>query len=832
MPPAKQGRELPSKESAMFKSILKFYEHKQYKKGLKQAEQILRKFPEHGETLAMKGLFLSHLDRKEEGYEFVKKGLRNDLTSHTCWHVYGLMHRADKNYEEAIKCYVNALKFDKENMQIIRDLSLLQIQMRNYEGFNETRHQLLSLRPTNRMYWVGLAISYHMLQKYDTALNVLSAFEESLKEQPDVADFENSEMLMYKNMIIEESGDNLKALEHLEDIRTRVVDKRSWRESKARVLLKANKLTEAEVEYRQLLDQNPDCHAYLEGLLRARSLIGGSADLDVTQMEKLFRLLNELGNKYPRSHVIKRAPLKYAKADKFRELADEYLRPMFRKGVPSLFVSIKDLYKDDGKGQIVEDLVLGYRKSLKEAQRFGEDDALTEREPPTAYLWVLYFLAQHYDHKRNTTTALQLINEALVHTPTLVELLMTKARIYKHAGDEETAVTIMNEAREMDLQDRYINSKCTKYMLRNDRLGEAEQTIALFTRSESLDPLADLVDMQCMWFATECAKSYVRQEQYGRALKKLHQIEQHFVDIYDDQFDFHSYCLRKMTLRSYVELLRVEDKLRSHPFYFEAATLAVQVYLELHDKPKEHSGREDASNANVSDSERKKAERKARKLALKTQNDKAADAGSNKDKADVNGEKYLAADDYLEEAMRFLRPLLDLGSERIESQVLGCEVFLRKKKYLLALRALKKGTAIAPNHPDLHRNAVRFYLAVKSEPIDSIHPHVRTVLEEEMGQLFNGVKDAKEFNAKYLKNCKGNVESLLAAAEMDRLCGGDGVEILEEIVTGETRDLTLETAVKVHMSLVTTFSDLKKADDFELKCRERFPLAGYFEPTD
>ena len=62
----------------------KFYEYKQYKKGLKAAEQILRKSPDHGETLAMKGLFLSHLDRKEEAHDFVKKGLRQDLKSHIC----------------------------------------------------------------------------------------------------------------------------------------------------------------------------------------------------------------------------------------------------------------------------------------------------------------------------------------------------------------------------------------------------------------------------------------------------------------------------------------------------------------------------------------------------------------------------------------------------------------------------------------------------------------------------------------------------------------------------------------------------------------------------
>lgn len=60
---------------------------------------------------------------------------------------------------------------------------------------------------------------------------------------------------------------------------------------------------------------------------------------------------------------------------------------------------------------------------------------------------------------------------------------------------------------------------------------------------------------------------------------------QHFVEITDDQFDFHTYCMRKMTLRSYVALLKLEDVLRMHPFYFKAAQTAIQIYLGLHDNP-------------------------------------------------------------------------------------------------------------------------------------------------------------------------------------------------------------------------------------------------------
>jgi len=35
--------------------------------------------------------------------------------------------------------------------------------------------------------------------------------------------------------------------------------------------------------------------------------------------------------------------------------------------------------------------------------------------------------------------------------------------------------------------------------------------------------------------------------------------------------------MRKMTLRAYVDLLRLEDVLRQHQFYFRAAKIAIEV---------------------------------------------------------------------------------------------------------------------------------------------------------------------------------------------------------------------------------------------------------------
>jgi hypothetical protein len=43
--------------------------------------------------------------------------------------------------------------------------------------------------------------------------------------------------------------------------------------------------------------------------------------------------------------------------------------------------------------------------------------------------------------------------------------------------------------------------------------------------------------------------------------------------------------MRKMTLRSYIDLLETEDRIRGHPYYKNAALKAIQVYLALAESP-------------------------------------------------------------------------------------------------------------------------------------------------------------------------------------------------------------------------------------------------------
>jgi len=183
--------------------------------------------------------------------------------------------------------------------------------------------------------------------------------------------------------------------------------------------------------------------------------------------------------------VPRRQPLHFLTGEQFREAADKYVRRALTKGVPPLFKELKVLYKDTFKLQTLEDLMLGYVKNLTGTSYYSNSDATNEKvekESPTTLLWVYYYLAQHFDYLFNTERALEFINKAIDYTPTLVELYMIKGKIYKHAGNIYEAVRWMDEAQSLDTADRFVNYKCSKYMLRANMIKEAEEIAGKFTR--------------------------------------------------------------------------------------------------------------------------------------------------------------------------------------------------------------------------------------------------------------------------------------------------------------------------------------------------------------
>lgn len=156
--------------------------------------------------------------------------------------------------------------------------------------------------------------------------------------------------------------------------------------------------------------------------------------------------------------------LKNLSGEAFTEKFAAYIKPYFRKALPSLFSQIKCLYKNSEKVKIIEKNFKENNESLKTKGTFT--DSKEEQETPCCLLWSYMVLAQHYDLLKKYDLAVENINKALDHTPTLIELYLVKAKIYKHLKSFPEAIELSDQARKLDLADRYLNNQAIKYLLK------------------------------------------------------------------------------------------------------------------------------------------------------------------------------------------------------------------------------------------------------------------------------------------------------------------------------------------------------------------------------
>ena len=145
-------------------------------------------------------------------------------------------------------------------------------------------------------------------------------------------------------------------------------------------------------------------------------------------------------------------------------------------------------------------------------------------------------------------------------------------------------------------------------------------------------------------------------------------------------------------VRAYVDMIRWEDRLREHPFFSRAALSAIKIYLMLYDRPELVQQSQMNGVPGETATERKKAARKAKKEAEKAEAERKAKAAkqpqpkaddeslAKKEDPDPKGLELLKTEKPLEEAMKYLTPLLEMSPKNVDGQVAGFEVYIRRSK--------------------------------------------------------------------------------------------------------------------------------------------------------
>ncbi|KAF3989288.1 hypothetical protein FT663_02835 [Candidozyma haemuli var. vulneris] len=705
-----------NKEDANAREALKLYESKQYKKALKLVDQNLKKNSSHAESLALKGCCNFYLGHKSEAEPYIIKATSKDSGNYLVDHLAGIYYRSIDNYPEAAKWFKAAVDNGSPNTLLLRDLSLLQSQVRDFKNLKDSRQRFLESQPGYRANWTAVAVAHHLDKDYDACVSTLAKIENIIKDHLQEQDrYEQNECVLYKSNVIAEAGNYARALEDLENDKAEIRDMTSYMEYKAKYLMLLGQQKEASVIYRQLLQRNPDDVGYYNLLETCLGTVGGPVETRLALYDKLAKF-------YPRSDPAQYLPLTFLPAahPEFEKRATSYITSQLKRGVPATFVNVKPLYRNKKKIAVIQKIV----------EEFLANEV--SKLNPTVFVWVSYFLSQHYLYLGNLDLAMDHVQRALDHSPTLVELYILKARVTKHLGKLEEAKDIMEEGRSLDLQDRFVNSKAAKYLLRANHVDKAIEVVSLFTKLDetAVNGLKDLHTMQANWVLVESAEAYQRLYEQklseikalaedtphsevaelvdsadiyrGLALKRFLAIVKVFKTFNSDQFDFHSYCMRRGTPRDYVDTLKWEDKLHSTPIYVRAMRGLFKLYWEIYNESKT-----DLQNGDVKSSKNKKA-KKSKPLNVKKKSEMIAKVESEKDDADPLGAKLLqdlkTSDHLFKDMEKYVTQLTSEADGYRCTWELAFDLHIEDAKYVLALQALKNLAKLAsPKAPKVEQ---------------------------------------------------------------------------------------------------------------------------------
>ncbi|ODV58856.1 peptide alpha-N-acetyltransferase complex A subunit NAT1, partial [Ascoidea rubescens DSM 1968] len=653
------------------------------------------------------------------------------------YHIIAIYYKQNLDYANAAKFYQLAVDNEAVNKNIPNDLSLCLSQLRDYPNLVKAKDLVLNNAPGYRANWTALSIAYHLNGDYNNAFKRLTQFEALAKGKiSDAEKYEHSDCLLYKNSIIYESGNIKKALDDLEVIKPSIKDFLTWFQFKAKYFLLLKDYKNAAIAYRTLLKRNPDNISYyynLEVALKFPSVKNPEKKLALR-----LKLYDKLSKFYPKSDPPKFIPLTFLNSENplFKIKCQDYILEKLSRGVPSTFNNLKSIYKNEKKSKVIESIVLQFLKDLLSPS--------TKIKDPTVTAWTYYYLAQHYLYLNDTENAKNYIDKAIEHSPTLVELYLMKARIVKRTGDFLEASKIMNECRLMDLQDRFVNCKTAKYYLRANLVDEAIKTASIFTiNSKYPNGLQDLYVMQSSWYIVEEGEAYFRiynqklkefqkfitnhekkefiekilnstisireytkeelkerdallksikeklseiKKAKGLSMKRFDAVIKIFNTYYNDQYDFHTYSMRKGTPLSYIEMVKYEDTIYKSGVFQRAIKGISDLYFEINYELKfkkqfENAEKiekiEDINSILSIESDSELTFLKALKILL-IENDQ-----------DPFGNQLISCSNPIEELNQKLEPLLKQGPNLLFTLKLLFRIYFNQNKFLLCFKSIK-----------------------------------------------------------------------------------------------------------------------------------------------
>ena len=728
------------------------------------------------------------------------------------WHFYALFHKEQKNYAQAVKCYMFASKYgEKEpNLNVIKDLSNLLLFLGRFDDYAKYSLECISAKPSLGQNWAQYCVSEYFRHNYDNSLNtittILTNFKDTLKKQ------ELHEVILFKAVILCKLEKYKECIEFLEKESSNSCDRILFYEKIIDCCVKINNV-ETGIKYCKmaLKINSENIFTYLNYFnirLNNKNLkkYDDLFSLEEEERKKIYEILTkEIEPELTKVKITEKIKLALTFGEEFKKLFSIYFLKNIKNSLPSFFNNIKFIYKypkQQSKIQIIDDIVKSNISEIESKESLSKDILEYNKENHDlnilpVFIWVYYFAAHHYDILGDSEKALEYINKAIKTTPTVVEFFMVKSKILKHNLLFEEAALAMGKAKDLDLSDRYLNAKHAKAVLRNGKVDRSAEIMNEFVKNPLIEE--NMLRYQCLWFKVESGMAYIKEGKLLMAHRMFKGILDNFKEMNEDQNDFYNYSMRKYMLSDFCKLI-----LNMREMYKNKVVITALFYMEL-------------IKNGLETQFKKKGE------ALKKELDEEFKEA--KEKGDVKIYNYIVYEDLIKsinddlyEFLYIIQPLTKCP----KVQYLCLKQFLFKHKPILALKSFLILNKDNGNTSNLYLyKAYKLFTTYIKDNQPNMKPQIYEIIKKKIDEIdpkkyetFNNNGNIIEKIKNQLLNCENMFEEK-NESEIEKM--------IEEIKTEDIRKCQSKTLNEL-FTLISLYIGTEQSKKIQEKIREKIKI--------
>ena len=534
-----------------FQIALREFDSKRYEKVEKLCDKMISKNPKDDQALALKGLNYYFLQKPKLGEQVIKEALKSNLKSPVAWHFYAIFHKESGNYSQAMKLYNKALNYAPTNFNIIRDLSYMQLYLRQIDSFIDTCKLAVSTKPGMIINSITLAFAYTLAKNYRNALIALKSAETLGKGKLQKNDIH--EIKLFNAFIQNKDGKYEEAMNYLIHFKNEFIDKPMVYELIIQNAIKAKRYNIGINYCKKALDLNPNnINLIISYFLMKLDKIDFQPKtyndlLNISEnhkyLKEMIEILSELKATYTKNKILDNLELSFSQNEEFENTFENYFINQVQITLPSFYINIQFIYKlQPYKIQIIQKILDKYLSNIKSTSKISNNLDL-----PIHISWVYYYASQHYLFLSELEKAIYYINLAIDLTPSVVEFYMIIAKIFKHSYMINNCILAYDKARMLDVGDRYLNAKMAKIYI---RAGDIDKNLEIMKEFVN-DPLIEenIKYIETLWYLSECGCAYLIKKTIIRSHYCFKSIINVFLAIIKDQVDFYNFCFRRYMLK-------------------------------------------------------------------------------------------------------------------------------------------------------------------------------------------------------------------------------------------------------------------------------------------